>query len=623
MSAALALIPFASPAARPERVALPDTEARAQAEGRHAIIKPILSYDGDPARYVSLRLKDGTPVTSMSRLVEHTAEANGTTSTTIYRWLRAFKDGGLPALADKQRSDKGASRFFQTYPRAAWLAAYLYLDQRQSCRVAHEAIVREREALQIPAGDLPHYDTVRAWLKSMPPSLTVYARNGRKAYRDRMAPYLRRGYTEFANQIWVGDHMIHDVECANDCFDDAEWGAPIRIRLSAMLDYRSRYLTGANWAWEGSSRAIAATMRRAVLRCGPPEHLYVDNGKDYRKVARGAQPGYLAESPLAPQGWWRAELDKVAATGFLARMGVAVTHCIPHHPQSKHVERFFRTLHERFDKVWPTYTSGNPFTRPDATTASMMEHRKLLKSGRAALSKHPLASHFVAACLAWIEEYNVTPHGGEGMEGCSPAQVFEAHLNPAQKPAPEPAALALLMAEREKRTVRECAVALNKRRFVPVDEAGYTTLHCQNEREILVAYDPGDRDAAAALDLDGCFLAWLRPEDLARFAPGDPKVQKQIGDSMAMRRRLEKGTRETIEAISRAARSNGAQTPLAAMAARLAPPSGNVTDILTQRKPRLAPSENSPQPTLLPGQAAERMAARLLRRKANVHPGQA
>jgi putative transposase len=611
----LAILPFVpSSLARPRRVALTDPEMQAQAESRLQIISPLLDYNSQAPRLPFLRLKDGTPVTSFTRLVKYTSETSGFSEGTIFNWLNAFREGGKPALADRQRRDKNTSRFFAAYPKAAWLAAYLYLDERASVRVAYEAIVRDLQLLQIPPEDAPSYETVRSWLKQMPPALTTYARLGRKAYRERMAAYLRRSYTDnYANQVWVGDHMIHDVECANDLFEDVEWGAPIRIRLSAMLDYRSRLLVGASWAWEGSSRAIAATMRRAIFRHGQPEHIYVDNGKDYRKIARGAMPGYLRESPIAPAEWWKAELEDIGHTGFCARLGIAVTHCLPHHPQSKHVERFFRTLHERFDKCWPTYTSGNPFTRPDATSLAMMDHRRLLRAGRVNESRHPLASRFILACLAWIEEYNATPHTGEGMDGCSPLQVFDGNRNPNQKPAPDPAALALLLAEREKRMVRECAVTLKNRRYLPVDQAGWMTIHEWNEREVVVAYDPNDWECAAALDLDGCFLAWLQVEELIRFAPGNDQTQRQIAESFRTRRGLEKATRETLTTISRVARSNGAQSPLEAMASRLELP-GDVAGIVTQRKSRLAPRTIEPTNDLQPGELTDRLTAALLRR---------
>jgi hypothetical protein len=419
-----------------------------------------------------------------------------------------------------------------------------------------------------------------------------------------MSPYLGRGFTDvYANACWVGDSMVHDVEVSNDCFEDAEWGAPVRVRLTAWLDYRSRMFVGATWCWEGSSSSIAAAARRALLKYGPPEDVYQDNGKDFRKTAKGAQRGYQRNTPLPPVGWQRAELDRIAGTGFWARVGVRVTSCQPFHPQAKCVERSFGTVHQRFDKLWPTYTSGSPFTRPESTEAAMMNHRRLLKAGRVAESKHPKASQFILAALAWLEEYADTVHTGQGMDGGTPRQVFEANRNPAQKPAPDYATLTLLMAEHTKRQVRECAVTVSKHRYVPTDQQGWADLHFLNEREVIVAYDPVDLDNVAVLDPDGNFVAWLERENLVRFAPYDAKTQQQIADSMATRRRLEKGNRECIELVARAARANGAVSPLEAMAKRLQLADGETgTDVVTQRKPKSNEVTLTAPPT--PAQAA-------------------
>jgi putative transposase len=349
-------------------------EDEQEASSRYELIQPILAYRQDPAQFRAI-----PGVTSLSTFVKYLSRQHGVSESTYWRVLGRYDKGGLPALADRRRADAGGSRWFATHTAAAYFAAYAFLELRQSYRVCYETICESRELLGLDDGDLPSYETVRAWLKSVPPYLKAYAREGRARYQARMSPYMRRGYTEPANQIWVSDHMIHDVEVMNDCFDDQEVGAPIRLRFTALLDYRSRYLVGYGWCWEGSSRSIATALRRALSTHTAPEYFYADNGKDYLRVAKGARPGYLGS---AGEAWVGEELRRIEEQGVLARLGISITHCIPRHPQSKHVERFFRTLHERFDKRWHQhYTGGASHLRPDATSAAMMIHRKALRHG--------------------------------------------------------------------------------------------------------------------------------------------------------------------------------------------------------------------------------------------------
>jgi putative transposase len=570
-----------------ERITLPDPEAQRQAEQRRDILAPVLDFLENPARYARLRLADGRAINSLERMIQHTAPAGGQSVRTVKYWLARYRRGGLVALADHTRTDKGTSRWFVRHPEARTFAAYLYLVERMSVSFVHEQLEHDAAQLGIQ-GDLPSYNTVRVFLsQSISPAMKTYARDGERAYRERMAPYLKRSYAEPANKIWVGDHMIHDIEISNDIFEDVPPGTPGRLRLSAFVDYRSRKAWG-TWAWEGNSRSIAATLLRGILEVGPPEHIYVDNGKDYRKVARGARRGADDGPDASP--WWQQEYSAIERTGFLARLGISVTHCQPRHPQSKHVERFFRTLHERFDKAHETYTSGSPATRPAATEAAMMRHRWLMRKGRVSESTHPLASQVILGCLAWIEEYNNTPHSGEGMDGRTPNQVFAAERNPNQKPTPDPDKLAVLLFDFARRKVRECAVQLFNHRYTPraEDRSAWAAMHEANESEVLIAYNANDPEYVAALDLDGRILAWLEAEATVRFAPWDAGTQDQIGRSMEIRRGLEKATKQSLRVIASAARANGAKSAQELLYDRLELPAA-LDSLVTQPKPKLKP----------------------------------
>jgi len=101
------------PVASPQRILLPSPRDQEQASQRLAVVQQILEYQRDPARFGRLQLRDGTPVTSASLMVEYAAEAHSISRGTLYNWLRAYKAGGFAALADRKRKDAHTSRFFE------------------------------------------------------------------------------------------------------------------------------------------------------------------------------------------------------------------------------------------------------------------------------------------------------------------------------------------------------------------------------------------------------------------------------------------------------------------------------------------------------------------------------
>lgn len=607
---------FASvPAISRERVVLTDPKDEAMAESRLQALQPLLDYRIDPDRYERLILQDGTPVTSFARMVRYVAENNCASEATVYRWLQKFRQGGPNALANRMRADKGESRWFNRYPKARILAAYLFLgdvdrsdlgrDEKQgrgqSVAFVHEQLAYQADTLGIPETDLPSRETVRIFLKkAISPAMRTLAREGTTEYRIRMSPYLKRAYIDvFANELWVGDHGIHDVEVANDVFDAVPLGTPGRLHGATFVDYRSRkaWMT---WAWKGNSQSMAATAIRALLDAEePPNCVYLDNGKDMRKLTEGAVRGCNLEGEdlHERQAWYQEQCEPLLKGGFFAQQNVSVVHCIPRHPQSKHVERFFRTMHMRFDAVHSTYTSGTPFTRSEITEKAMMRHRWLLKAGRVDESRHPLASRFMLGCLKWLEEYNNTPQRGEGMDGRTPNEVFRSERNPDRRPIPKASALSMLLLDVAQRMVHECAVRIHNYRYTPrpEDRMAWAAMHEANEQTILVRFNASDPEFAVAANMDGHFIAWLEAEPLVRFAPNSPETQQQIGTSMEIRRGLEKAAKGSIAAIARQARANGARSAEEMLYDRLQLPADG-GEVVTQRKPRIRPDKTAIAP---------------------------
>jgi hypothetical protein len=87
------------PVAAPQRVLLPDSDDQAQADLRLSYVQMLLDYKRDAERFGCLRLKDGTPVSSATRMSAYVAEVAGVSLRTIKYWLSRYQQGGLPISA--------------------------------------------------------------------------------------------------------------------------------------------------------------------------------------------------------------------------------------------------------------------------------------------------------------------------------------------------------------------------------------------------------------------------------------------------------------------------------------------------------------------------------------------
>jgi hypothetical protein len=278
-----------------------------QIETRLKTIGPLIEYlrletkEARQAWCAQRRLLIG----NADALAKHLARTNNLSAATIWRWYGKYKAGGSAELFDGTRRDKGQSRWFTRHPEAIKYVAAKYWGERMSVPAIRRAMERDRGLLDLDAASLPSCDTLREFIQSLPNAPAILARDGERKFNEECLPYLKRGYTDVgANQIWVSDHMISDVLTWDDCFECD--GKALRLRLTMVLDFRTRKALGYTFCLEGSSWSITSAIRNAILRFGPCDRFYADNGKDYKKVAKGA----------APAPWWKDEMDRV--TGLLS-----------------------------------------------------------------------------------------------------------------------------------------------------------------------------------------------------------------------------------------------------------------------------------------------------------------
>lgn len=483
-------------------MAVLDGDALAQAKERLAIIQPMVDFASSGQKPLAAQ-----QIANLSEIVKYISATQGHSERTLWNWWTAYKSGGPGALADKPRKDRNVSRFFEEHAEAKLFVSNKYLNERLSMTMAHEALEREWPRLRLDANDeAPRYQTTRRFLRSLPRIVTAVLREGEKVYNNDFAPFLVRDISKVpVNEHWISDHMRHDVFVRNvdeegyPLFGDLPLNADFRPWLTCIVDMRSRAVVGSIWCVNPSSNSISSALRCAMRDFGLPKAFYIDNGKDYKKLGK-QMPG------LSPD-----------AQGVLVRLGIKSQHCLPKHPQSKQIESFFRTVHKRFDSTWTdVYCGESPARRPDSCEQARQLHKKLVAAGRADESPLPTAREFIDAALAWMDHFNATwKHSGRGMNGRAPQQILDADLPPSSRTPVNPADVAQLFWDRQRRIVSEGGcIQLFNARYEPADAESAAALTLRIKREVLIACDPLSVGEAIALSHDGEFLGHLRAQAL-------------------------------------------------------------------------------------------------------------
>jgi hypothetical protein len=369
-------------------------------------------------------------------------------------------------------------------------------------------------------------------------------------------------------------------------------------------------VVGYCWTPEGSSRSIATAFRMGVYRYGAPRAFLADNGKDFKRFARGAE--FVWKRVECPQ--FAEDLRWFDQMGVLARLNVRIQHCIKYAPQGKHIERFFRTMHTRLESLFTHYTTGSPFTRPDATNAAMAEHGKLMRHGQGDESPLMLASDFIRIGSQWIDEYNRTPHSGRGNDGRAPLDVFDEALPVEARRIPDISAMDHLFWECVERTVDACTVRYDNWRYEGSDPASIQALYFASggKRKVLLHLDPNQPERGVVTDLDRKVIARVQQETLA---PHSREAAPMIANKIRERRKLRNVTALTIREVNRRAAELGHVSAFDALRqrAQLAP----VAAEAVSQSNRKSVSEPTEREALYPGEASDRLIARLQRRNAS------
>lgn len=542
------------------------------AERRFAIIEPLIS----PNKFVLLWFECGN---KKGAVVERVSKDHNVKRSTIYNWLKAFNAGGLPALVNKDRNDKGISRSFKKAAMEFFLAAampkhgeYGALSVREIYRVYNEERVWRdahvgKRLSQLQAEKYARYldedrrlkaearlseasyATFVRWFNRIPATIRVMSRNGGEDYSKTQEILSFRSLSTLKPLDYVVmDHRQLDLFCLVPARDGGHAGWKLaRPWLTAAIDMRTR-----KWlAWaiveSPSSDSIASVLKKTFLEHGLPSALYWDNGKDFTCE------------------WFEGKTRRRAATfrvpelhegirGVLETLNVRVHHAIVRRARSKIIEpNFVNTAN--FDRSLPTWCGHKPTARPERFGELLDQHERWLRGEVKETVFKPISE------IAWLyDEFlrtlNERDHTGEGMQKFTPTgrgwmcpnECWERLIGSVTRRWAPPDVIQFCFRKRRENTVRNGDVKVT---FLGRDYhyriAGKPTrLMALNGQKVELGYDPYDMGTVAIYHA-GCFIGLAENLELRKM--GEQEFVQDERERRAARRDVRQLIREVHSVV--------------------------------------------------------------------------
>ncbi|MDO8568279.1 MAG: DDE-type integrase/transposase/recombinase [Dehalococcoidales bacterium] len=304
----------------------------------------------------------------------------GLSPRSLRRYVAAFQRGGFDALLPGDRKDKGVSRAIP--PEAMALA----VDMRRELPARSAERVKQLLASE-------GYHVARSTLER---HLRQQGLSGREIQAERKQVTGRRFNRQGRNTLWQSD-----MKYGPYLPDPGRPAHKIRTYLVAMIDDATRLVSHGEFYDNQRLPTLEDTLRKAILKCGLPDSLYVDQGKIF--VSR----------------WLRLAC---------AKLRIRHLNTQPYSPEAKgKIERWNRTVDE--------------FIR------------------EAALERPQTLEQLNGLFRAWLSEgYNHREHSA--LAGKSPAQAFTEDTKSLRFPSPEALREAFLW-EKSPRVDKTGCISLN------------------------------------------------------------------------------------------------------------------------------------------------------------------
>jgi putative transposase len=249
----------------------------------------------------------------------------------------------------------------------------------------------------------------RRYLKQIPPAVLSWWRNGSRNFENKCQPSIFRDYTLYKPMdIIVGDYMTQD-------FLLRVKDTVCRAKVVAFMDMRTRAIVGWSLQLTANSIGVALVLQQCFDTYGLPGTIYFDNGKEFKNYWLCGNEWKIRHNLIDAE-------DVERNIGIVTEAGVKIVFAKPYNGKAKPIERFWRTLHEWFDKFQPTYVGSNTTTRPEDAEVYL---KKVASMKKGKFEEIPTFEQIEKELGHFFEWYNHEhKHTGQGMNSKTPLQVW-------------------------------------------------------------------------------------------------------------------------------------------------------------------------------------------------------
>lgn len=399
------------------------------------------------------------------------------------------------------------------------------------------------------------------------------AEKGLREYRNKVMVKASRDTSSVRVMEYVmGDE--HTFDCWVSFTDMNGKTRPIRPKLIAWVDVRSRSIMGDIICKDGNARRLKESLLKMLLQehGGIPRYLIIDNGKDYTsRQMTGRSRKERHGEPQEPVYYGNELAFGDEERGFYRSIGIEDDRrALPYQPWDKgQIERFFGTVCSKFTKWMASYTGT--LTGSKTSSKVTKDVQKLFEQG-----KLLTMDEFVEAWSKWLEKYHHSLHRGlkkAGEEWTTPWDLFE-NGERYERALPPKSQLTLLMLEEENVLVRNvgiCRWNLEYRAQELCDYIGET---------VNIKYDPNDITTIYVFDRKTKKrICDAVSQELLQMAPS---MRKDVFENhIKMQKRQERRDRELLK------ETQDAWEDLAARSESFSPAAGGI-DLMIQGKGKKA-----------------------------------